>query len=746
MQSSSRPCKAQFGGSRADATSVQSATPPRLSRPDHKSRALGDEQIGVASSPGVPGRISFTLQWQRSRAGGPGWREGGGRSADASMIPIKSRGVVEFDVLPTLLLGAPGALPARICAHALQRILIDIRWRPHLFDSSPPTRIYARALQRISPPTIAHSASPTRVHFAAFPLPRLPKPGAVLASRPSPTCDQFDRRVEAGATTTSNRRRDSPPSMMRALAIIVNRRAGKTEPTSPCRTGRRGEHSCNSGKEDDIVHSRFPRPSTLKADPRHLAPLADTCHGPWMSYLDASPLMTQQRRAVNLPLGQVLPHPVCWSAPIVSNDDPRAVIPGSDYVFVYAWQCRCIGASQGHGQGQAASTSSPLTEQPVSVSSTATSGCISDNIMSRHEQDGEEARQIAQYLPYFPFKGVFSIPRFYDIGGFLAEPEVFQRIVDIFVARYAEIGIDSVAGLDARGFILDRPGPEEAVHHDAKGGKDAKHDQLLRVQHRVREEGGADGPEGQDQEGRPGPRHRRPRRHRRHAQLGDQPSPRPRGHRRRVRVRRRAEDVHRPDGGERAAEPDEAVQGAGDRGRAGVGSHQRGRADERGGASEGIRRRRRGALNGEIGTARWIKSGRVCRGRCAGKVWTPVPPPESDPYVVPPRQVRDAPQVARQVAPEDALAGRLGTSLPYLLVPRAVHELVLGQEEVALVLVGLFSSVGDVAVEGRERVRPTRSRQQTIVSISDTTANSKKEKRTFPAFGRANLVPLVLCW
>ena len=45
-----------------------------------------------------------------------------------------------------------------------------------------------------------------------------------------------------------------------------------------------------------------------------------------------------------------------------------------------------------------------------------------------------------------------GIPRFYDIGGFLAEPAVFQRIVDIFVARYAKIGIDSVAGLDARGF------------------------------------------------------------------------------------------------------------------------------------------------------------------------------------------------------------------------------------------------------------------------------------------------------
>eukprot|EP00568_Trieres_chinensis_P005694 CAMPEP_0183291194 /NCGR_PEP_ID=MMETSP0160_2-20130417/691_1 /TAXON_ID=2839 ORGANISM="Odontella Sinensis, Strain Grunow 1884" /NCGR_SAMPLE_ID=MMETSP0160_2 /ASSEMBLY_ACC=CAM_ASM_000250 /LENGTH=221 /DNA_ID=CAMNT_0025451959 /DNA_START=137 /DNA_END=802 /DNA_ORIENTATION=+ len=71
-----------------------------------------------------------------------------------------------------------------------------------------------------------------------------------------------------------------------------------------------------------------------------------------------------------------------------------------------------------------------------------------------YEQDGEEAREIAKYLPYFPFKG---IPRFYDIGGFLAEPKVFQQIVDIFASRYAEIGIDSVAGLDARGFILGPP-------------------------------------------------------------------------------------------------------------------------------------------------------------------------------------------------------------------------------------------------------------------------------------------------
>jgi len=71
-----------------------------------------------------------------------------------------------------------------------------------------------------------------------------------------------------------------------------------------------------------------------------------------------------------------------------------------------------------------------------------------------YEQDGPEALEISQYLPYFPFKG---IPRFYDIGDFLANPEIFQKIVDIFATRYADIGIDSVAGLDARGFILGPP-------------------------------------------------------------------------------------------------------------------------------------------------------------------------------------------------------------------------------------------------------------------------------------------------
>lgn len=100
-----------------------------------------------------------------------------------------------------------------------------------------------------------------------------------------------------------------------------------------------------------------------------------------------------------------------------------------------------------------------VTSQEIS---SVSDNCGIDNISrnmaaddsKRYEQDGDEAREIAKYLPYFPFKG---IPRFYDIGGFLEKPDVFQRIVDIFVARYAEIGIDSVAGLDARGFILGPP-------------------------------------------------------------------------------------------------------------------------------------------------------------------------------------------------------------------------------------------------------------------------------------------------
>ena len=44
---------------------------------------------------------------------------------------------------------------------------------------------------------------------------------------------------------------------------------------------------------------------------------------------------------------------------------------------------------------------------------------------SEYEQDGEAAQRIAAVIPYYPFKG---IPRFYDIGGFLQRPDIFQEV------------------------------------------------------------------------------------------------------------------------------------------------------------------------------------------------------------------------------------------------------------------------------------------------------------------------------
>ena len=68
---------------------------------------------------------------------------------------------------------------------------------------------------------------------------------------------------------------------------------------------------------------------------------------------------------------------------------------------------------------------------------------LAQSTLTKYRQDGEEAREIAKYLPFFPFKGIH---RFYDIGGVLYVPEIFQRIVDIFVDRYSEIQVDVIAG------------------------------------------------------------------------------------------------------------------------------------------------------------------------------------------------------------------------------------------------------------------------------------------------------------
>lgn len=73
---------------------------------------------------------------------------------------------------------------------------------------------------------------------------------------------------------------------------------------------------------------------------------------------------------------------------------------------------------------------------------------------SEYEHDGPIAKQIAAVIPYYPFHGV---DRFYDISGMTHNPDVFQLCIDVFVRRYANMNVDAVAGLDARGFVLGPP-------------------------------------------------------------------------------------------------------------------------------------------------------------------------------------------------------------------------------------------------------------------------------------------------
>jgi adenine phosphoribosyltransferase len=74
--------------------------------------------------------------------------------------------------------------------------------------------------------------------------------------------------------------------------------------------------------------------------------------------------------------------------------------------------------------------------------------------MSAYMQDGAEAQRIASVIPYYPFHGV---PRFYDISGMLSDPVAFQLCIDVFAARYKDLEVDCIAGLDARGFVLGPP-------------------------------------------------------------------------------------------------------------------------------------------------------------------------------------------------------------------------------------------------------------------------------------------------
>jgi len=74
--------------------------------------------------------------------------------------------------------------------------------------------------------------------------------------------------------------------------------------------------------------------------------------------------------------------------------------------------------------------------------------------LSEVTQDCAEAVRIASVIPYYAFHG---IDRFYDISGMTHDPEAFQLCIDVFVKRYSNLDITSIAGIDARGFVLGPP-------------------------------------------------------------------------------------------------------------------------------------------------------------------------------------------------------------------------------------------------------------------------------------------------
>lgn len=61
--------------------------------------------------------------------------------------------------------------------------------------------------------------------------------------------------------------------------------------------------------------------------------------------------------------------------------------------------------------------------------------------------------QLEKYIrniPDYPKPGI----QFKDITTLIKEPEVFAYVVDKFANRYKEMGVDIIAGIESRGFIL----------------------------------------------------------------------------------------------------------------------------------------------------------------------------------------------------------------------------------------------------------------------------------------------------
>ncbi|OPX55860.1 adenine phosphoribosyltransferase [Oceanospirillum multiglobuliferum] len=65
----------------------------------------------------------------------------------------------------------------------------------------------------------------------------------------------------------------------------------------------------------------------------------------------------------------------------------------------------------------------------------------------------EYIRSVIRTVPDWPEQGVM----FRDVTTLFKDKKAFRYLIDAFVQRYYDHGIDAVAGVDARGFILGAP-------------------------------------------------------------------------------------------------------------------------------------------------------------------------------------------------------------------------------------------------------------------------------------------------
>lgn len=65
----------------------------------------------------------------------------------------------------------------------------------------------------------------------------------------------------------------------------------------------------------------------------------------------------------------------------------------------------------------------------------------------------EYIRSVIRTVPNWPEQGVM----FRDVTTLFKDKKAFRYLIDAFVQRYYDRGIDAVAGVDARGFILGAP-------------------------------------------------------------------------------------------------------------------------------------------------------------------------------------------------------------------------------------------------------------------------------------------------